>query len=339
MDVRLSSARIDRARATRLVDGFGREITYLRLSVTDRCNLRCFYCMRDDVKMLPKSEVLGIEELDRVSAAFIRLGIRKLRLTGGEPLVRPGVMGLIERLGARIADGELDELTLTTNGTLLTGRADALYAAGIRRINVSLDTLDELTFRRIAGHAGLADVLAGIDAARAAGIAVRVNMVAMAGINDAEFDKLIRWCGDHDCDMALIEVMPMGLAAGHFLPLDVVRRRLMHRWSLAPLSDCTGGPASYWRVEETGCRLGFITPMSHAFCAGCNRVRVTCTGQLVLCLGRGAEVDLRHELRASETDGRLEREILAAIAEKPAGHRFAEACRRTEIRPMWQVGG
>jgi cyclic pyranopterin phosphate synthase len=339
MDIRLSSARIDRTAATRLVDGFGRDITYLRLSVTDRCNLRCFYCMRDEVKMLPKSEVLSIEELERLSAAFIRLGIRKLRLTGGEPLTRPGVMDLIARLGTRVADGALDELTLTTNGTLLAGRAEALYAAGVRRINVSVDTLDEFTFRRIAGHDGLADVLAGIDAARAAGLAVRVNMVAMSGINDAEFDKLIRWCGDHDCDLALIEVMPMGLAAEHFLPLDLVRQHLMYRWQLTPLGDDTGGPATYWRVEETGCRLGFITPMSHAFCADCNRVRLTCTGRLVLCLGEPDGVDLRAPLRASEADERLEREILAAIARKPASHRFLDTRFRAYAHPMWQVGG
>lgn len=339
MDVRLSSARIDRAPAARLADSFGRDITYLRLSVTDRCNLRCFYCMRDDVKMLPKAEILGLEELERLSVAFIRLGVRKLRLTGGEPLARPGVMDLIERLGTRVGDGELDELTLTTNGTLLAGRAEALHAAGVRRINVSVDTLDALTFRRITGHDGLADVLAGIDAARAAGLSVRVNMVAMSGVNDAEFDKLIRWCGDHDCDLALIEVMPMGLAAEHFLPLDLVRQHLQHRWNLTPLGDDTGGPARYWRVEETGCRLAFITPMSHAFCADCNRVRVTCSGRLVLCLGEPDGVDLRQPLRESEADERLERAIVAAIAGKPAGHRFLDPRFRAYAHPMWQVGG
>jgi len=339
MDTRLNSAQIERAPATRLADGFGRDIAYLRLSITDRCNLRCFYCMRNDVKMLPKSEVLSFEELERLASAFIRLGVRKLRLTGGEPLARPGVMNLVARLGRRVADGTLDELTLTTNGTLLADRAEALYAAGVRRINVSVDTLDAFTFRRITGHDGLAGVLAGIDAARAAGLAVRVNMVAMSGINDAEFDKLIRWCGDHDCDLALIEVMPMGLAAEHFLPLDVVRQHLMHRWHLTPLGDNTGGPAAYWRVEETGRRLGFITPMSQAFCADCNRVRLTCTGRLVLCLGESDGVDLRAALRTSEADERLEREILAAIARKPASHRFPDPRFRAYAHPMWQVGG
>ena len=342
MDVRLNSIRIDRepspAKAC-LVDGFGREINYLRLSVTDRCNLRCFYCMRDEVTFLPKSEILSLEEMERLAASFIRLGVRKLRLTGGEPLVRPGVTGLIERLGAWVGSGELDELTLTTNGTLLASRAAALFAAGVRRVNVSLDTLDEYTFHHITHGDCLADVLAGIDAARAAGIAVRVNMVAMSGINDGEFDKVIRWCGNHDCDLALIEVMPLGLAADHYLPLDMVREHLMRRWQLTPVDDHTGGPARYWRVEETGCRLAFITPMSHAFCAECNRVRVTCTGRLVLCLGQRDGVDLRPALRASEADARLEREILSAIARKPARHGFASGRPCAEIRPMWQLGG
>jgi cyclic pyranopterin phosphate synthase len=339
MDARLNTARIDRDSAPRLTDGLGREISYLRLSITDRCNLRCFYCTRDEVRLLPRSEILSLEEMERLSAALIRLGIRKLRLTGGEPLVRPGVMGLIERLGERVAAGELEELTLTTNGTLLAERADALCAAGVRRVNVSLDTLDELTFRRIAGHDGLGDVLAGIDAARRRGMAVRVNMVALAGINDAEFDKLIRWCGDHDCDLALIEVMPIGLGADHYLPLDIVRQHLMRRWALTPLSDSTGGPADYWRVEATGNRIGFITPMSHAFCTHCNRLRITCSGQLVLCLGAQGGVDLRPALRESEADERLEREILAAIAHKPATHRFLDTRFRAYAHPMWQVGG
>jgi len=339
MDVRLNNAVIERAPAAGLVDGLGREITYLRLSVTDRCNLRCFYCMRDDVKLLPKADILSLEEMERLSAAFIRLGVRKLRLTGGEPLTRPGVMSLIRRLGERTVTGELDELTLTTNGTLLGACANDLYEAGMRRINVSLDTLDPLTFRRIAGHDGLAQVLAGIDTARAAGLAVRVNMVAMSGINDAEFDKLIRWCGNHDCDLALIEVMPMGLAAKHYLPLEAARSRLAQRWSLTAVDDSTGGPARYWRVEETGNRLAFITPMSHAFCSGCNRVRVTCAGRLVLCLGDGAGVDLRPALRSSEADERLEGEIVAAIAGKPASHHFVDPRFRAYAHPMWQVGG
>jgi len=339
MDVRLSSTRIHRQPATRLVDGFGRPITYLRLSVTDRCNLRCFYCMRDGVTFLPRGEILSLEEMERLAAAFVRLGVNKIRLTGGEPLTRPGVMNLIRQLGERVDSGELDELTLTTNGTLLGACANDLYDAGIRRINVSLDTLDPLTFRQIAGHDDLAKVLAGIDTARAAGLAVRVNMVAMSGINDAEFDKLIQWCGCHDCDLALIEVMPTGAAAQHYLPLDVVHRHLAHRWTLTHVGDCTGGPARYWRIEETGSRIAFITPMSHAFCADCNRVRVTCSGRLVLCLGQQNSVDLRPALRSSEADDRLEGEILAAIAGKPAAHRFNEMRSHAELRPMWQLGG
>jgi cyclic pyranopterin phosphate synthase len=321
------------------MDGFGREIDYLRLSVTDRCNLRCFYCMREDIKFEPRSEILSLEEMERLVAVFIRLGIRKLRLTGGEPLVRPGVMGLIERLGTRLGTDGLDELTLTTNGTLLAAHAVALHAAGVRRVNVSLDTLDEFTFRRIAGHAGLAEVLAGIDAARAAGIAVRVNTVAMSDINGAEFDKLIRWCGDRDCDLALIEVMPMGQAADQYLPLDVVLQRLAQRWTLTPIEDDSGGPARYWHVEETGARLALITPISHAFCASCNRIRVTCSGRLVLCLDGHAAVDLRPALRGSEADERLEAEIVAAIADKPASHHFGIGDTAVRSQRMWQLGG
>jgi cyclic pyranopterin phosphate synthase len=322
-----------------LVDAFGRGIRYLRLSVTDRCNLRCFYCMREDTQFLPRADILSLEEMERLAAAFIRLGVTKLRLTGGEPLVRPGVMGLVERLGEWVGRGKLGELTLTTNGTLLADRAAALAAAGIRRLNVSLDTLDRLTFQRIARHDGLAQVLKGIDAACAAGLAVRVNVVAMSGINDAEFDRMIRWCGDRGCDLALIEVMPVGLAADHYLPLDLVARHLMQRWQLTPLNDDTGGPGRYWRVGETGGRLALITPMSHAFCAACNRVRVTCTGRLVLCLGQAEGADLRAALRGSEADQRLEDMIVAAIARKPAGHGFTAGRQASAVRPMWQVGG
>jgi cyclic pyranopterin phosphate synthase len=335
MDCLLPSTTIAREPALRLTDSFGREINYLRLSVTDRCNLRCVYCMRNDVSFLPKAEVLSLEEMERVAAAFIRLGVKKLRLTGGEPLVRPGVVGLVERLGAWVAAGDLDELTLTTNGMLLKRNAQALAAAGVRRVNVSLDTLDELTFRHITGHQGLGEVLDGIDAARAAGLAVRINVVAMAGINDSEFDKLIRWCGDRDCDMALIEVMPLGLAAENYLPLDMVRLHLANRWNLVQIPDHTGGPGRYWRVGETSCRLAFITPMSHGFCATCNRVRVTCSGRLVLCLGERGSVDLRAALRESEADERLESEIVAAVASKPAGHHFAAG----GTQRMWQLGG
>jgi GTP 3',8-cyclase len=339
MDCLLPSVKIAREPTSGLIDAFGREITYLRLSVTDRCNLRCLYCMRNDVSFVPKTEVLSLEELERVAACFIRLGVRKLRLTGGEPLVRPGVMGLVERLGAWVASGDLDELTLTTNGTLLAQHAPALAAAGVRRVNVSLDTLDELTFRRITYHGGLDQVLAGIDAARAAGMAVRINIVALSGINDSEFDKLIAWCGEHGCDLALIEVMPLGLGAEHYLPLDLVQRRIASRWTLTPVSTGSGGPCRYWTVAETGRRLGFITPMSHKFCGTCNRVRVTCSGRLALCLGEHGGVDLRSALRESEADERLEGEIVAAMLAKPASHRFVAGGAPVNIHRMWQMGG
>lgn len=338
MDCRLPSVTIAREPLSPLVDSFGRNISYLRLSLTDRCNLRCFYCMQKRVTFVPKSEVLSLEELERVAAAFIRLGVRKLRLTGGEPLVRPGVMQLVERLGRWVDSGDLDELTLTTNGTRLTRYAPGLAAAGMRRINVSLDTLDEGNFRRITGHEGLSSVLAGIDAARAAGLAVRVNMVAMASVNDDEFDRMIRWCGDHDCDLALIEVMPLGMVAENYLPLTTVRQALERHWTLTPLDDFTGGPGRYCRVEETGSRVAFIAPMSHKFCEGCNRVRLTCTGRLVPCLGQREGSDLRSLLRGDGSDDELERGILAAVARKPAGHDF-DARRPVEVRPMWHMGG
>jgi len=333
-------ARIERTPVSQLSDAFGRQITYLRLSVTDRCNLRCHYCMRDEVKFLPKPDVLSIEEMERLCDAFIRLGIRKLRLTGGEPLVRHGAMTLIERLGTRVASGELDELTLTTNGTLLARHATALAAAGVRRVNVSLDTLDEVTFRHITHRDGLPEVLAGIDAARAAGLSVRINTVALAGINDSEFDKLIHWCGEHGCDMAMIEMMPLGgLGAEQYLPLDLVRWNLSHRWTLIPTETKTGGPCRYWSVAETGRQVGFITPMSHGFCGACNRVRVTCTGRLVPCMAQQGGVDLRGALRGSEADDRLEAQILAAINAKPAGHSFAVGATAGDAQRMWQLGG
>ncbi|HTY99343.1 MAG TPA: GTP 3',8-cyclase MoaA [Rhodocyclaceae bacterium] len=339
MDCRLPTATILREPAARLVDAFGRQISYLRLSVTDRCNLRCFYCMGGDVKFLPKGEILSLEELERLAAAFARFGVRKIRLTGGEPLARPGVMRLVERLGTWIGAGDMDELTLTTNGTLLGRCAGGLAAAGVRRINVSLDTLDAFTFRRIARQDGLSQVLAGIAAARGAGLAVRINVVAMGGINDAEFDHMVRWCGDQGCDMALIEVMPFGRASENYLPLNLVREHLGRRWTLEPLDDCTGGPARYWRVGETGRRLAFITPMSHDFCASCNRVRLTCSGRLVLCLGQEDGVDLRPALRGCDSDERLDQLILDAVATKPAGHLFANDRPHATVRPMWQVGG
>ncbi|HEX8964480.1 MAG TPA: GTP 3',8-cyclase MoaA [Rhodocyclaceae bacterium] len=325
-----------------LSDAFGRKISYLRLSVTDRCNLRCFYCMRDDVRFLPRSDLLSLEELERLAAVFVRLGVRKLRLTGGEPLARPGVMTLVGRLGERLAAGEFEELTMTTNGMLLERCAEGLAAAGMRRINVSLDTLDGKTFREITGHDGLGAVLAGIEAARAAGLAVRVNAVALAGINDHEFDRMIAWCGAHGCDMALIEMMPLGgngrPGPQHYIPLDFIRRHLAGHWTLEPLASGSG-PASYVRVAETGRRLGFITPMSHSFCLGCNRVRLSCTGQLVLCLAREGGMDLRHLLRRGADDQAIADVIAAGVALKPLEHGFNHHQEPSGRNRMWQVGG
>lgn len=339
MNDRLPDIEIERATPASLVDAYGRQITYLRVSVTDRCNLRCFYCKGDGVRFLPKSEILSLEELDRVASTFVHLGVRKLRLTGGEPLARPGIERLIEGLGRHIASGALDELTLTTNGTYLARRAQALAAAGLRRVNVSLDSLDRWNFERITGRDELPLVLAGITAARSAGLDVRINAVAMAGINDGEFDAMLRWCGDMGCDMALIEVMPLGNSMEHYLPLDAVRAELAEHWTLMPVAYKTGGPARYWHVMETGRRIAFISPMSHGFCATCNRLRLTCTGRLVLCLGHGLDFDLRPALRAGREDLEIEAAIRAAVAAKPAGHSFAAGVRTAEVKPMWQLGG
>ena len=343
MDMQLPSSRT--ADRPTLRDAFGREITYLRLSVTDRCNLRCQYCMGREVKFLPKAEVLTLEEMERLCAAFIALGVRKVRLTGGEPLLRHGVMTLVERLGARLgrgAAGQLDELTLTTNGTQLASLAPQLAAAGVRRVNVSLDTLDEMNFARITQRRGVADVIAGVDAARAAGLAVRINVVAMAGVNDGEFDALLAWCGEHGCDLAFIELMPLGgQKTAADLPLDRVRERLAQRWTLAPLvrEAGAGGPCRYWQVAETGRRVGFITPLSDGFCSACNRVRVTCTGRLVPCMAQAGEIDLRAALRGSESDDELLAAIVEAIRAKPEGHSFNSATTHVAAQRMWQLGG
>lgn len=326
-----------------LTDSFGRNISYLRLSVTDRCNLRCFYCMKEDVKFLPKQEVLSLEELERLCAAFFRLGVRKLRLTGGEPLARPGIMNLVTRLGQRLARREFNELTLTTNGTLLAQYAEGLAAAGVRRINVSLDTLTPAKFRSITGHDGLGDVIAGIDAARQAGIAVRINTVALGGVNEGEFDGLLRWCGERGCDMALIEMMPLGgfdMGPGRYLPLDRVRRHLAANWTLEPLEQGGSGPAVYARVAETGQKIGFITPMSHSFCQSCNRVRLSCAGMLELCLAQERGIDLRQVLRDGAGDAEIDAAIIAAIADKPLEHHLSfDPALADGVRRMWQLGG
>ncbi|MDE2582978.1 MAG: GTP 3',8-cyclase MoaA [Rhodospirillales bacterium] len=310
-------------------DPFGRAITYLRVSVTDRCDLRCVYCMAEEMHFLPKKDVLSLEEIERLSAAFIALGTRKIRLTGGEPLVRRDVMRLIERLGARLGAGEgrgLDELTLTTNGTQLGRLAPGLAAAGMRRINVSLDTLDPAKFTMMTRWGKIGPTLDGIAAAKAAGLAVKINAVAMKGVNEDEFDDMIAWCGQQGFDLCLIETMPMGEISEdrteQYLPLSLVRSRLRRRWTLDETDYRTGGPARYFVVRETGRRIGFITPMTHNFCESCNRVRLTCTGTLYMCLGQDDQADLRAVLRAGADDAALEAAIREAISRKPKGHDF-----------------
>jgi cyclic pyranopterin phosphate synthase len=310
-----------------LVDPFGRAITYLRVSVTDRCDFRCVYCMAENMSFLPKAEVLSLEELDRLCSAFVARGVRKLRLTGGEPLVRRGVMTLVNSLSRHLRSGQLDELTLTTNGSQLAKYAYELKAAGLRRINVSLDTLDPEKFRAITRWGALDQVLAGIDAAQAAGLKIKINTVALKGVNDDEFPKLVEWAHGRGMDLTLIEVMPLGeigegVRLDQYLPLSVVRARLAARFSLADIDYRTGGPARYVRVAETGGRLGFITPLTHNFCESCNRVRVTCTGTLYMCLGQTDAADLRKPLRASEANDLLFGAIDEAISRKPKGHDF-----------------
>ncbi len=309
-----------------MIDPFGRPVTYLRVSVTDRCDFRCQYCMAEDMTFLPKSEVLSLEELERVCTAFVRKGVRKLRLTGGEPLVRRNVMSLIHNLGRHVKNGDMDELTITTNGSQLARFADELVEAGVRRLNVSLDTLDAGKFHAITRWGKLDKVIAGLEAARAAGLDIKINTVAVKGVNEDEISGILAWCGDMGFDMTLIETMPMGDIGDHradqYLPLDQVRERLARDWTLDDSDFRTGGPARYVRVRETGKRLGFITPMTHNFCESCNRVRLTCTGQLYMCLGQDDMADLRAPLRASEGDDLLNAAIDEAIGRKPKGHDF-----------------
>ncbi len=309
-----------------MIDPFGRAITYLRVSVTDRCDLRCVYCMAEDMSFLPKRDLLSLEELDRVCAAFIRLGTNKIRITGGEPLVRRDVLTLFQSLGARLGDGGLKELVVTTNGTQLAKMAEGLYGAGVRRINVSLDTLDPEKFASITRWGKIGATLDGIFAAKAAGMAIKINAVAMKGVNEDEFDGMLAWCGDHGFDLCLIETMPMGDITGdrteQYLPLSIVRSRLRRRWTLEDTDYRTGGPARYFNVVETGRRIGFITPMTHNFCESCNRVRLTCTGTLYMCLGQDDAADFRSVLRDGASDAELEDAIREAISRKPKGHDF-----------------
>ena len=339
--------RQDRAgeRAASLVDGFGRAVSYLRVSVTDRCDLRCVYCMSEHMRFLPKAEVLTLEEIDRIASAFVRVGTRKLRLTGGEPLVRKGVLTLIERLARHLRSGDLDELTLTTNGTRLAEFAPDLARLGLRRINVSLDTLKADLFARLTRGGDVAKVLAGIEAARSAGLKVKINTVALAHDNAAEIPALIQWAHGLGMDLTLIETMPMGEVEAdrtdQFLSLDAVRRELQGFWTLRDLPLSTGGPARYVDVAETGGRLGFITPLSHNFCEACNRVRLTCTGTLHTCLGREDAADLRSVIRSGGNDDDLLAAIRAAVNTKPQGHDFhiGPGLRPAVARHMSTTGG
>ncbi|MEC9369234.1 MAG: GTP 3',8-cyclase MoaA [Pseudomonadota bacterium] len=318
-----------------LIDPFGRHVTYLRVSVTDRCDFRCVYCMAENMTFLPKKDLLSLEELDRVCSAFVARGVRKLRLTGGEPLVRKNIMWLVRALSRHLEAGALDELTLTTNGSQLKRHAAELHDCGVRRINVSLDTLDPAKFRVITRWGDFATVMDGIEAAQAAGLKIKLNAVALKGVNEHEYDDMIAFAHGRGMDLTLIETMPMGDIDGdrsdQYLPLSIVRARLMDRWTLKDIPYRTGGPARYVEVAETGGRIGFITPMTHNFCESCNRVRLTCTGTLYMCLGQEDAADLRTPLREDASDGTLHRAIGEAIERKPKGHDFV--IDRTTNRP------
>jgi cyclic pyranopterin phosphate synthase len=310
-----------------MIDPFGRHISYLRVSVTDRCDFRCVYCMAEDMTFLPKAEILTLEELDRLCSAFVRQGVKKLRLTGGEPLVRKNIMFLFRALARHLESGALQELTLTTNGSQLAKYARELHDCGVKRVNVSVDTLDPQKFTAITRWGKLDKVQEGLAAAKDAGLRIKINTVALKGVNEDEIDDLIAWCGREGFDLTLIEVMPMGDIGGamrldQYLPLSLVRAGLSQKWTLDEIDYRTGGPARYVNVRETGGRLGFITPLTHNFCESCNRVRLTCTGTLYMCLGQDDAADLRAPLRASESDEQLEAAIHEAISRKPKGHDF-----------------
>ena len=329
-----------------MIDPFGRAITYLRVSVTDRCDFRCNYCMAEDMTFLPKRDILSLEELDRLCSAFVRQGVKKLRMTGGEPLVRRDIMTLFRSLSRHLDSGDLEELTLTTNGSQLSRFAGELAEMGVKRVNVSLDTLDPDKFQAITRWGKLDKVLEGLDAAREAGLQVKINAVALKGVNDDEVDRLVRWCGEQGYDLTFIEVMPMGdigeQRIDQYWPLSMLRAELAKNWTLEEIDYRTGGPARYSRVKETGGRLGFITPMTHNFCESCNRVRLTCTGTLYMCLGQEDAADLRAPLRASDDDGLLDDAILEAIGRKPKGHDFIIDRRRKQpavSRHMSVTGG
>ncbi len=310
-----------------MVDPFGRHISYLRVSVTDRCDFRCVYCMAEDMTFLPKADLLTLEEMDRLCSAFVRRGVKKLRLTGGEPLVRKNVMSLIRNLSRHLQTGDLEELTLTTNGSQLAKYADELASYGVKRVNVSIDTLDPEKFTRITRWGKLPPVLDGLKAAKAAGIRVKINTVALKGVNDDEVFDLIDWTAREGHDLTFIEVMPMGDIGGEdrldqYLPISLLRAKIKTRFTLDEIDYRTGGPARYVRVAETGQRIGFITPLTHNFCESCNRVRLTCTGMLYMCLGQDDSADLRAPLRASADDALLMQAMDEAISRKPKGHDF-----------------
>jgi cyclic pyranopterin phosphate synthase len=332
-----------------LIDPFARAITYLRVSVTDRCDFRCVYCMSENMTFLPKKELLTLEELDLLCSSFIKMGVQKLRITGGEPLVRRGIMTFFESMTPHLDSGALKELTLTTNGSQLEKYADALFAAGVRRVNISLDTLDDDKFARVTRWGRLPQVLRGIDAAQKAGLRVKINAVALKDFNEAELPAITRWCAERDLDLTWIEVMPMGEdmgdenRIGQFWSLKDVRAEYENHYTVTDLAERTGGPARYVRLEETGQKIGFITPLSHNFCESCNRVRITCTGEIYTCLGQEGSADLRAPLRASQ-DGTelLEQAIRAAIGDKPKGHDFDYSRQQvggTITRHMSHTGG
>jgi cyclic pyranopterin phosphate synthase len=329
----------------KLIDPFGRDINYLRVSVTDRCDFRCTYCMAEDMKFLPKKDVLSLEEIEEICKAFMRLGTRKIRLTGGEPLVRKGIMQVINNLGNEVGKG-LDELTITTNGSQLETKAEELFNAGIRRINVSLDHLDPIKFKEITRWGDLEKVKVGLKKAREVGLKIKINTVAISEFNQNHLADILRWCGDENFDMTVIEVMPMGdIGAdkryGQYLPLSQVRSELEKQFTLTDLPERTSGPARYVSVKETNNKLGFITPLTHNFCESCNRVRLTCTGILYMCLGQDDNADLKTVLREEGTDA-LENAIRSAISRKPKGHDFEISRQSSNIsvdRHMSLTGG
>jgi len=330
-----------------MIDPFGRHISYLRVSVTDRCDFRCVYCMAEDMTFLPKKDVLSLEELDRMCSAFVRKGVKKLRMTGGEPLVRRDIMSLFKSLSRHLKTGDLEELTLTTNGSQLSRFSEELASYGVKRVNVSLDSMDKEKFETITRWGKYDKVMEGIAAAKAAGLQVKINAVALKGVNEFEYDDMISWCGEHGHDLTLIETMPLGEIdedrTDQYLPLSLVRQRLSERWTLTDIPYKTGGPARYVQVSETGGKIGFITPLTHNFCESCNRVRVTCTGTLFMCLGQDDAADLRAPMRASETDDLLDAAIDEAIGRKPKGHDFIIDRDRTRqpavSRHMSMTGG